>query len=295
MQPPLAPPLIIRQQPAKPQQPCDVIIREMPPKVPSPIPSQTINIPGSVLPPIPRKLVIEKMPQLPPPPPRLIVERWLDYPERTRNVVLHQEKAENVCTQLPRNIIVQWETPCQEVKQEFKFLGVEQVDPSEYVMKYGGKLTPAAELPKFVSEFKPVQGERLAASSRGHSVPRLIGAVQALSGIDLDKFNLAQYKTQVAVGGAVDRLATINEDAQARDYMYKESRALYGSVGQDVNTRASPVIHQIFERSSLLQGSTVEGSSSFNIHQSSELSSAPQYSSFQGASAGSSNFTYGSF
>ena len=292
MQPPLAPPLIIRQQPAKPQQPCDVIIREMPPKVPSPIPAQTINLPGSVLPPIPRKLVIEKMPQLPPAPPRLLVERWLDYPERTRNVVLHQEKTENVCTQPPRNIIVQWETPCQEVKQEFKFLGVEQVDPSEYVMKYGGKLTPAAELPKFVSEFKPVQGEHLAASSRGHSVPRLVGAVQALSGIDLDKFNLAQYRTQVAVGGSIDRLATISEDAQARDYMYKESRALYGSVGQDVNTRESPVIHQIFGRSSLLQGSSVEASSSVNVHQSAKLSSAPQYSSLQ---ADLSNFTYGSY
>jgi hypothetical protein len=168
---------------------------------------------------------------------------------------------------------------------------------------FKGKLTPSTELPKFVSEFKPVQGERLAANSTGHSVPRLVGAVQALASIDLNKYNLGQYKTQVAISGTVDRLTTIMEDNHVQsqiqsqtftqqqqvgnEYMYTESKDLYGSVGQNFSTKASPAFGNSFQGSS----ANLYASAAYSSASSSNL----QQNSLQNASSGSSNFIYGSF
>lgn len=199
---PIAPPVIIRVHPEEPKIPEAVIIRELPPKVPPHVPSHTITLPGKVLPPVPRKVVVEKLPQAPPPPPKIIVERWLGYPERTRNVIYCQDPQEKIPPpQLPKNVIVEWETPCQEIKQEYKFLGVETQDPGEYILKFGGKLTPALELPKFVSEFHLPTGEVLAIN-RPEPGTKLVGDVDALKIIDLEKTGLSHYKVQVAVASA---------------------------------------------------------------------------------------------
>ena len=198
---PIAPPVIIRVHPEEPKIPEPVIIRELPPKVPAHIPSQTITLPGKILPATPRKVVVEKLPPVPAPPPKIVVERWLGYPERTRNVIF-QESGEKVAPPpMPRNLIIEWLTPCQEVKQEFIFGGLENVDPSEYILKYGGKLTPSNELPKFVSEFNVPQGESLAVNM-AEPVTKLIGNVDCLKNIDLDKVGLGQYKYQVAIANA---------------------------------------------------------------------------------------------
>ena len=64
--------------------------------------------------------------------------------------------------EIPKHVIIQWDRPDQEVKQEFKFLGVEQVDPLEYMSKYAKNLTPADQLPNFVNAFEILPGEKLA-------------------------------------------------------------------------------------------------------------------------------------
>ena len=58
--PPPAPPLVIRQQPVRPETPEPMVIREYPPKEPARIGQKLITISGKRLPPPPRKVVIER-------------------------------------------------------------------------------------------------------------------------------------------------------------------------------------------------------------------------------------------
>ena len=55
-----APPLIIRQLPARPETPEPMVIREMPPNPPQSIGRKLITISGKTLPPPPRKVIIER-------------------------------------------------------------------------------------------------------------------------------------------------------------------------------------------------------------------------------------------
>ena len=72
---PPAPPLIIRQQPARPATPEPLIIREAPPQPPAPVGRKLITISGKRLPPPPRKVVIERFAPLPAKPQSVLIER----------------------------------------------------------------------------------------------------------------------------------------------------------------------------------------------------------------------------
>jgi hypothetical protein len=102
-----APPLILRQQPARACTPPPLVIREAPPKSPEPIPTKVITIGGKVLPPPPRKVVLEKMPDMPPKPQSILVERWLAYEEPKRRVVYHRPNEPDVTYPNPKNVIVE--------------------------------------------------------------------------------------------------------------------------------------------------------------------------------------------
>ena len=68
-----APPLIIRQQPARSGSPEPLVIREAPPQPPLPVGPKRITISGKRLPPPPRKVVIERLAPLPIKPQNVII------------------------------------------------------------------------------------------------------------------------------------------------------------------------------------------------------------------------------
>ncbi len=76
-----APPLIIRQQPARASTPEPLVVREAPPQPPPAVGTKRITISGKRLPPPPRKVIIERLAPLPSKPQNVIIERWLPYGE----------------------------------------------------------------------------------------------------------------------------------------------------------------------------------------------------------------------
>jgi hypothetical protein len=108
---PPAPPLVIRQAPARPPTPEPIVFREAPPQPPPQIGRKIITIYGKKLPPPPRKVVIERFAPLPPKPPAFIIERWLPFKQQKRRVILQKSKDADPVCQKPKNYIIQWEPP----------------------------------------------------------------------------------------------------------------------------------------------------------------------------------------
>jgi hypothetical protein len=207
-QPPPAPPLIIRQQPPRPMSPAPLVIREEPPKPPATPGRKLIKISGKKLPPPPRKVVIERLAPLPQKPQSVIIERWLPYPqENLKRRVIFQRAPPDPITMKPKNVIIQWEAPNVIVKKNLKYLGTIKADPIEYMNRYSGTLRPADQLPQFVKDIKTPDGLVLASDwivqqrqQRSNSnclVHELVGDVEALKLVDLDREGLSEYKTQL--------------------------------------------------------------------------------------------------
>ena len=57
---PPAPPVLIRQQPKRPETPTPLVIREMPPQAPPRIEKKVVYVPGRKMPPPPRKVIVER-------------------------------------------------------------------------------------------------------------------------------------------------------------------------------------------------------------------------------------------
>ena len=119
---PPAPPLIVRQQPARPETPEPLVVREAPPEPPRQVGRKLISIAGRRLPPPPRKVVIERLAQLPAKPQSVLIERWLPYSQVKRRVVFQRAPADPIAVR-PRNVIIQWEAPSVIVRKEIKYLG----------------------------------------------------------------------------------------------------------------------------------------------------------------------------
>ena len=195
---PPAPPLIIRQQPARAVTPEPLVIREAPPNAPNTVGRKIIKISGKQMPPPPRKVVIERLAALPSRPQPVIVERWLPYGPAKRKVVFYRTRNEETVVAKPRNVIVQWETPQVHVKKEIKYLGVIRANPDDYVAKFGASLRQAKDLPQFVLDIKtPADVGVLAADCQRERVHVLEGAVEALRLVDLDREGLSEYKKQL--------------------------------------------------------------------------------------------------
>lgn len=149
-----APPLIIRQQQLKTETPEPLIIREAPPQMPNY--SRTnlnITLRGKKLSPPPRKVIIEKLPELPPKPCPVLIERWLPYDKVKRKVIF--KPASPVSNQdQPKNYIIEWTPPNVCIKKEFKYLGVRDTNPGEYIKSFGHTLKDPSELPNFVKSLK---------------------------------------------------------------------------------------------------------------------------------------------
>jgi hypothetical protein len=159
-----APPIILRQQPPRPETPEPLIIREIPPiPPPSNIGPKIITISGKKLPPS-RKVVVERLPPLPLKPKSIIIEKWLPYPEVKRKVIYNKTNQPEI--KKPKNIIINWETPETEIKTEIRYLGIVKVDPKEYSEKYKDTLKDPNNLPSIVNQVPTPIGLILASDLR---------------------------------------------------------------------------------------------------------------------------------
>jgi hypothetical protein len=193
---PPAPPLVIRQQPPRPETPAPIVIREVPPKTLPVIGQKVISISGKRMPPPPRKVIIERLPPIPAPPPSVLVERWLAHQQRGRRVVFQRAAVQAEILPKPKNMIIQWEAPCVEIRKEIKDLGVARANPVEYEERYGSILKQYVDFPLFVKDIRPPAGLILA-SEAVQVLPNLEGDIQALTLIDLDREGLAEYRNVV--------------------------------------------------------------------------------------------------
>ncbi len=201
-----APPLIIRQTAARPQTPEPLIIREAPPTPPLPIAQKRITISGKRNPPPPRKVVIERLAQIPPRPQNLIIERWLPYAEQSKRRVIFNKAAKSPEVVNPRNMIIQWEEPKVNVKQEVKYLGVIRANPVDYVQKFGSFLKVHTDLPKFVLDIAtPDEIGTLAADYKSKNlVHELEGDLEGFNFVDLDREGISEYRSQLLGKGIRD-------------------------------------------------------------------------------------------
>lgn len=195
---PPAPPLIIRQQPARAETPEPLVIREAPPEPPVAVGRKVITISGKRLPPPPRKVIIERLAPLPSKPQNIIIERWLPYNEVKRRVIFNRSSVPDPVVAKPRNVIVQWEAPQVSIRKEIKYLGVIRANPVEYVQKYGSSLKKPNQLPDFVLNIRtPDDIGALAADYKFNSIYELEGEVEGLKYVDLEKEGLAEYRPQL--------------------------------------------------------------------------------------------------
>jgi len=200
-----APPLIIRQQPARAATPEPMVVREAPPQPPQPVGPKRITISGKRLPPPPRKVVIERLAPLPSKPQNVIVERWLPYGEVKRRVIFNKAPAVSAQVATPRNVIVQWEAPSVNIRKEVKYLGVIKANPAEYVQRYGASLKVHTALPQFVKDIRtPSDVGVLAADYTAESVYELEGQLEGFKYINLDNEGLSEYRSYLLSKGIRD-------------------------------------------------------------------------------------------
>ena len=188
---PAAAPLHITEKPNAAPSPAPLVLREKPPASPPIIPAKHVHIPGKVLAPPPRQVIVERLPQMPPKPQDIIVERWLGYQRRTRNVNF-RPAAPIVPLSTPKNILIQWESPQVDVRQDFQYVGVRHADPRQYLHN-----VEASHLPVEARHFQVPAGERLAVDVDSQELPMLVGDVDALRRIDLKCHGLSAYAPQV--------------------------------------------------------------------------------------------------
>ena len=200
-----APPLIIRQQPARASTPEPLVIREAPPQPPVPVGPKRITISGKTLPPPPRKVVIERLAPLPSKPQNVIVERWLPYSQVKRRVIFNKAAGADVVVANPRNVIVQWEAPQVNIKKEIKYLGVIRANPVEYVQRYGAELKISTALPQFVLDIAtPNEVGVLAADYKAKASFELEGQLEGFAYVNLDKEGLSEYRAFLLSKGIKD-------------------------------------------------------------------------------------------
>jgi len=198
-----APPLIIRQVGGRASTPEPLVFREAPPQPPKPAGPKRITISGKQNPPPPRKVVIERLPALPNKPQNVIVERWLPYSEGGKRRVIFNKAGGSVEVANPRNIIVQWEEPSVNIRQEVKYLGVIRANPAEYVQRYGSELKTHQSLPQFVKDIRtPSEIGQLAWEYKGSGASyELEGDLSGFEFVNLEREGLGEYRQQLLSKG----------------------------------------------------------------------------------------------
>lgn len=140
------------------------------------------------MPPPPRRVIIEKIASAPPELPSITVERWLPYEKRERKVVF-QKCNQEIKIEKPRNLIFEWEPQCVINKSVVNDLGVEEADPFYYSVMHKDTLKSKEELPQFALDAKQIEQSK-------YDI-QLVGDIEALKLIDLEREGLSEYKRYV--------------------------------------------------------------------------------------------------
>jgi hypothetical protein len=197
VQAPAAPPLVVKQPAPAALQQQSIVIRERPPQPPQPIGPKHITIPGRVLPPPPRQVITERLAPQPAAAGDILIERWLGYGRRTRNVIFRPAAPLLAPARAEKNLLIEWEAADVDLRQEFKFLGVQEADPRSYLAQHGNSVVDSSRLPREAAQFAVPAGHVLGVDSNPNDVPTLRGAVQALRNVNLSCEGLSEYANQV--------------------------------------------------------------------------------------------------
>jgi hypothetical protein len=128
-----------RQNP--PRTPSPLIVREQPPTPPEYQPAKVITKTLPPPPAAPRRVIIKRIPPLPAKPRPVIIEKWLPYKTTTERPILYQraEKTQQI-RPIQRNLILQYDPPRVQIKQELQNFGCFRVDPKLYQAQHGSAL-----------------------------------------------------------------------------------------------------------------------------------------------------------
>ena len=99
-------------------------------------------------------------------------------------------------------MIIQWASPEVKIKHKVNNLGTIKADPQDYRERYASDLIQSSELPDIVQNIEHPPGIVLAADFyKNHSqlVYELHGDIEALRLIDLDMYDLSEYKAQLEI------------------------------------------------------------------------------------------------
>jgi hypothetical protein len=242
-----APPIIIRQQPARPDTPEPLVVREAPPQPPPQVGRKVITISGKRLPPPPRKVVIERLAPLPCKPQSVIIERWLPYSQVKRRVIYNRCNYQDPVTLTPRNVIVQWEAPEVIIKKDYKYLGVVRANPVDYVQRYGHSLVVSNELPQFVQDIATPDGIELAANSKYSELYELEGDVEALNLVDLEKEGLGQYRNYLNSLKNKGKLTPSSSKSRSNSQLLLNKSSSNASVLASVSALANSQLNALVE------------------------------------------------
>ncbi len=130
----------------------------------------------------------------------------MPYKEGGKRRVVFNKAAAVAEAVAPRNVVVQWEEPRVNIRQEVKYLGVIRANPAEYVQRYGSDLKVHSAFPKFVQDIAtPSEVGQLAWNYRSTGgVWELEGDLQGFSLINLDTEGLSEYRAQLLAKGIRD-------------------------------------------------------------------------------------------
>ncbi len=101
----------------------------------------------------PRRVIIKRMPPLPAKPRPVIIEKWLPYRQAPERPILYQ-RAENPKQIRPtqRNLILQYDQPRVQIKQELQNFGCFRVDPAIYRAQHGTSLRRTESIRKVLRD-----------------------------------------------------------------------------------------------------------------------------------------------
>lgn len=189
-----------------------LVLREKPPVPPNiDTTRRLIKIQGKQLPPRPRCVIFERLPAFPPKPQSILIERWLPYPKIKRRVIYLKSRQPKM--EKPRNVIINWDAPKVDIKREFKYLGVISADPKDYASRFQDKLISRSNIAHFVDEIK-LPDEKLLNQNQEDDCEELMGDVEALAMIDLEREGLGQYRKYLAKKGLLKDCETTEKQSK---------------------------------------------------------------------------------
>jgi hypothetical protein len=168
------PPLIIRV--AKKRKANETI------KNSKPIEKKVITVPSKSSSPMKRKLIIEYITEI---------------PVKTEHILPKKQATREAINSKPRNLIIQCEQPNYIYAKKYYNLGIIRADPADYIKRYGSEVVDVSKIPSFIRNIVPKNIKLASDNEPSMEIPKLVGDVEILKFIDLEKEGLVEYRSQI--------------------------------------------------------------------------------------------------